>query len=414
MNEINFLLKKIETIRKHHLEIESILGEDFNVFKVIGLTTEEVRLHSAFLAELLNPKGSHGQKEIFLKLFLSQFNIEDFDYENAFVELEHNIGQKSGEGIEAKGGRIDIYIKDNKGNDIIIENKIDASDQPDQLMRYYNYSKKNVFYLTKNGRDASKESAHNLVSGKDYVAISYEKDIINWLEACKKESVNQPLLREGITHYINLIKYLTNQSTNKAMSEEIVKTILESTESISVASEIARNFNNAKGILQKKFWKVLISALLEKGLEIENLEEFKKSLGYKVWSFYNSDRNREKNYGLRVLAYPENDLSIYWECRVDDNSFYSGFTLKKGGKTEKVNNEENKMYREWAKECDENYDFTSDWWLGKQSTNPKLDFYAFNSKEIFILVNEEKLKEIVNDIANKAVQDIDKFKSIAK
>ncbi len=412
MNEINFLLKKIETIRKHHLEIESILGEDFNVFKVIGLTTEEVRLHSAFLAELLNPKGSHGQKEIFLKLFLSQFNIEDFDYENAFVELEHNIGQKSGEGIYAKGGRIDIYIKDNKGNDIIIENKIDARDQPDQLMRYYNYSKKNVFYLTKKGMDASELSAHNLVSGKDYVAISYEKDIINWLEACKKESVNQPLLREGITHYINLIKYLTNQSTNKAMSEEIVKTILESTESISVASEIARNFNKVKGTLQKKFWKELISALLENGLEIENLEEFEKSLGDKVWSFYNSNRNREKYYGLWVLVFENDDLSIHWGCEIE-SLLYSGFTLEKGGKGGISNNEENKMYREWVKECDENY-IASDWWLGWQYTNPNLDFDKFNSNEIFTLVNEEKLKEIVNDIANKAVQDIEKLKSIAK
>ena len=35
-------------------------GDYFNVFNTIGLWSEEVRLHSKFIAELLNPKGSHG------------------------------------------------------------------------------------------------------------------------------------------------------------------------------------------------------------------------------------------------------------------------------------------------------------------------------------------------------------------
>ena len=41
-------------------------GDTFNIFNTLGLKTEEVRLHSAFLGELLNPKGSHGASDVFL------------------------------------------------------------------------------------------------------------------------------------------------------------------------------------------------------------------------------------------------------------------------------------------------------------------------------------------------------------
>lgn len=51
--------------KKQHLES----GNAFNVFEIINVTTDEVRLHSKFIAELLNPNGSHGQQDLFLSLF---------------------------------------------------------------------------------------------------------------------------------------------------------------------------------------------------------------------------------------------------------------------------------------------------------------------------------------------------------
>lgn len=69
---ITHLLSHISVICRKYEEIAEITGENFNVFKVLGLTTNEVRTHSAFLAELLNPKGSHGCKDVFLKLFVEE------------------------------------------------------------------------------------------------------------------------------------------------------------------------------------------------------------------------------------------------------------------------------------------------------------------------------------------------------
>ena len=63
MERLNQLLKQIsEIVLKENTQQEEKRrrGENFNVFKVLGLTTSEVRLHSALIAELLNPNGDHG------------------------------------------------------------------------------------------------------------------------------------------------------------------------------------------------------------------------------------------------------------------------------------------------------------------------------------------------------------------
>ena len=42
-------------------------GESFNIFNVLGLSTNETRTHSALIAELLNPHGNHGCEVSFWK-----------------------------------------------------------------------------------------------------------------------------------------------------------------------------------------------------------------------------------------------------------------------------------------------------------------------------------------------------------
>ena len=81
-------LKTLESISKLYEQEKKVEekkreeGEFFNVFNTIGLRTEEVRLHSAFIAELLNPKGSHGLSQLFLQAFLEVIGVQDdcFDY----------------------------------------------------------------------------------------------------------------------------------------------------------------------------------------------------------------------------------------------------------------------------------------------------------------------------------------------
>jgi hypothetical protein len=57
------------------------------------MESDEVKTHSRFLAELLNPKGSHGQKDVFLKKFVERFGIIDFEIKNAELFVEFYIGE---------------------------------------------------------------------------------------------------------------------------------------------------------------------------------------------------------------------------------------------------------------------------------------------------------------------------------
>src|SRR5574344_2001768 len=149
-------------------------GEYFNVFNILRLRSEELRLHSAFLAELLNPQGSHGMEDAFLIAFIKEVGIDDlnFDTKNAECSVEFYIGQVT----ETEGGRIDIIITNkDKNKAIIIENKIYARDQEKQLSRYKkyanNYKYYKLLYLTLEGEEASKCSIGKEIF--EYQCISY-------------------------------------------------------------------------------------------------------------------------------------------------------------------------------------------------------------------------------------------------
>jgi len=215
MKTITAMLEAISKLYEQQKELEEKKrkeGEFFNVFNTIGLRTEEVRLHSAFIAELLNPKGSHGLSHSFLQAFWEVIEISD-GYIN-YSQCEQNdivervIGPVNDMGTE--GGRIDIIIED--GNHaVIIENKIYASDQKNQMLRYNNYAKKEfpngykLVYLSLDGHEPDDCSL-----GKDeYKVISYEKEIVEWLEKCYSISDSKPLVQSVIKQYCELVKQIT-------------------------------------------------------------------------------------------------------------------------------------------------------------------------------------------------------------
>lgn len=244
MYQIDSFLKQISEINKRYDEAAKLSGENFNVFQILGLSSDELS-HSSFLATMLNPKGSHEQGELFLELFLEEIKINEFTAKNSTVETEKFIGE-----IDPNfenGGRIDIVITESNPNkQIFIENKIYAGDQEKQLFRYSKNNKNAVLiYLTLYGTDASEASLGKL-KPEDYLRVSYRENILNWLEKCKKESAGFPLLRETISQYIFLIKKLTGQSRSKLMEKEIIEIIMSDNKNIESAFIISNNINKLK------------------------------------------------------------------------------------------------------------------------------------------------------------------------
>lgn len=192
-------------------------GENYNIFSILGLEKRETKLHSAFLADLLNSEGLHALNSQPLELFIKKnwAELETYDASKIEVSPEFRIGPINEDYTE--GGNIDILI-DIDGKLLVIENKINAIDQPNQLVRYKNYCKnKNhkLFYLTLYGHEPSEKSSGNLVSGKDYYCISYRSDILDWLKEIYPLTIAKPLIRETLSQYISTIKYLTNQNMDE-------------------------------------------------------------------------------------------------------------------------------------------------------------------------------------------------------
>jgi hypothetical protein len=205
-----------------------LTGENFNVFKILNLQAAEVRTHSAFIAELLDPNGCHGQGSRFLQLFLKHIDLSahGFDLNTAVVRPELPIGPVDYE--KATGGQIDIVLADKNNQHILIENKINAGDQRLQLRRYHNYdTKAKLLYLTLDGRPASEESTGDDRFPKlKYDSISYRNHIVNWLDDCLKAAVSLPVIRESIFQYKCLIQELTQQTTGDKVKTKAKELIL--------------------------------------------------------------------------------------------------------------------------------------------------------------------------------------------
>ncbi len=287
LNTINQLLNEIQTISESYKRVAEATGENFNIFSVLQMESDEVKTHSRFLAELLNPKGSHGQKDVFLKKFVERFGIEDFETENAEVFVEFYIGEVT----PNSGGRIDILVR-NKSDVVMIENKIYANEQPNQLTRYKNYRPKgHLLYLTLDGKVSKDEK----VNTNDYRCISYESDILIWLEECKKESVNVPILRETIAQYINLIKTLTGQNINTKMSLEIAKKVVESSSKLDALIDLVNSQKEIRDEIINDIVIKLIEKVAKENHLTCNYQEIETSNNKSIWkSFWFSNTAIER------------------------------------------------------------------------------------------------------------------------
>lgn len=334
MEQIEELLVKVQqhVIADARIKREKYKrGENFNIFNTLGLQSDEVRLHSAFIAELLNPCGSHGMGAEFLSAFLKTVGLP-VDYivpSNVAVNnmVERAIGAKTAD----TGGRIDIIMEDG-GHAVIIENKIYAADQENQLLRYFNYAKGkfgsdnfSLLYLTLDGHEPSKESLGNTSEVK-YKCISYANDILKWLDACAKLAFNKPLIRETINQYINLLKQLTGKDMDKQQQSEMFAAMAKYPEA--VASIFHNGFHSFRDYLLKanvfpKFQKMANDYGLI--FSEENLLSGDKEIFYsfhkpqwKHLKIYINSEERGKNFYIGIaFVSPEMLIKEYPQVQLD-------------------------------------------------------------------------------------------------
>ena len=208
---------------------------DYNMVNVVRKENAEVGMHSNVIYSLIDPNGLHYQDDLFLQIFIKDvLEINDFG-DILSVQAEESTNEK---------GRVDFTIKSSKYY-IGIEMKIDAGDSDNQISHYFkdleekarkdSGQKVKIYYLTKNGKDASFHSHREI----EYKKISFENHILQWIENCQKEVRNITNLNEAFENYKDIVKKITNKYEGRVMSLE--KELLKK-ENFGLAKEISEAF----------------------------------------------------------------------------------------------------------------------------------------------------------------------------
>lgn len=297
----NLILSQVKSIIDLYKKHAELSGENFNIFSIMGMESDEVRTHSSIIGELLNPNGNHSLGSKPLEIFINQVFKDHTDFELDYVssncKKEFHVGKITEDKLE--GGRIDIILEDKSGCKVVIENKIYAPEQLNQLKRYQMaYPNAKIIFLTLEGQESKIHGELN------YEIISYKEDILNWIEACAKEAFDKPMVREVLNQYAYLIRKLTNQTTNENMINDIKKVIKNN---YNESLEIFRNFEEARiEILHDAF------EIIESKLKLQNEIKWEVLLDHlNIWS---------SNSSKVLLVSTENSSEIYFYLRYEYSS----------------------------------------------------------------------------------------------
>jgi len=255
----NLLLEEIDAVSSQTemtlaLSVERIKARKgrFNLFTTLLQAHDETRLHSRFLHFLLNPSESHDCGDLFLKAFLEvlpssdeRLNSENYasaQFRSGRTEQKTNFGRF-----------IDIYLEFNSGK-IAIENKVWAVEQKNQIEDYAAFIDSAdpcnlLLYLTLHGTKS--ETAN----GKDYLCISYEKHILEWLENCLSRTYGFPNLNIALQQYRRVVQGLLGRHDRMGDINEVKKHITKN-------SNFLENFEVIKQAVDELYndaWRYLLA-----------------------------------------------------------------------------------------------------------------------------------------------------------
>lgn len=431
--QCEMLLMATVPIVKRHTEASKREGRFFNVFRTLDRTYDEVKGHSAFLAELLDPRGSHGQGGVFLRSFLSLLGTETGVAgvlpEDA-IEMEWTVTTERWlfprDDDSGDGGRVDILLKARKAKGhgeyaIVIENKIKHGDEWRQLQRYkkqcMNRGWQTVLcYLTPEGRCPTDDSLGDIAKN-EIVCLGYGVFVTSWLDDCIQKAALLPRVRETLVQYQDLALALAGGTLDKEMTMEISRLLCEP-EKYNAAVKIEEALKDFRAEQQLQFWMHLkegLSASFRSEMRAE--PEFEGRLEFsrgKVDDYYAS-RRRSKDFGI-VLYLPwrkqPKGVRPCLVVMVDDHIYYGVACAENGNWIEAPDCQE--LREAASKAMEKKFHDTSLWFLaGWRYTEPKLDFREF-SAECLRLGKEDARQAIIADIVRCLMGVVSHFHGLAE
>jgi hypothetical protein len=182
-------------------------ARQYNVFLLTHRAHFEVTTHQTVIADLLDPLGSHGQGNLFLRPFLhlvTECSGIDLAPPDGLWEVDHGLDY------------IDVRLRHPLTNDaVVIETKWNAGDISGQVIRYWENELKRtgkeripVVFLTKDGRKPDLGAKGDQTRfNNDLVCMAFRKEFADLLRS-SLHSVKALRVRETLAQYLDLITAL--------------------------------------------------------------------------------------------------------------------------------------------------------------------------------------------------------------
>ncbi len=196
----------IDIATRTQAELDRIAATLFSVF---GYFRERETDLSRIFADFLNPLGSHGQGDIFLRLFMAELTRQGNEWSNKMRDVLPKVfleGCKTHLEFPAGSRRIDIVLEipyEEKDDDfwIGIENKPWAGDQDGQITDYLDSLLKKspenarMLYFSGDGKNPSEGAwgGSDIQKRLLCLTVSYRQNsdehpsLENWLQQCREQ-----------------------------------------------------------------------------------------------------------------------------------------------------------------------------------------------------------------------------------
>jgi hypothetical protein len=208
----------IDQAEARQREIDRGQATRFNILRMFEPDENKI---SDILADLLDPRGTHGQGDRFLRVLLEQLQPDLVSRLKSVPRVQREAPTF---GILKYQRRIDILIY----GDVLVavENKVDSLEQFEQVKDYLEHLRKRsgftpafLIYLTPNGRRpdslSPQELEEHLTAGRLHL-WSYAKQLRTWLEACGAECK-----ADKVRHFLaDFIVYIDSDLKRKEVTDE--------------------------------------------------------------------------------------------------------------------------------------------------------------------------------------------------
>lgn len=309
------LINRIKAHRAIRSSYNKEIAFDFNPINLFKINENQI---SSIIAFFLNPKENHGQGDAFLRSFIIKWNIfpeekiQGLDLSKADVQCESCTYDQR---------RIDIFIRFGD-KCIIIENKIGAQDQNEQLNDYIAFAETKglewrCIYLTPDGGKPSVESLkgekrENYLEQNLLRCFSHASDMLvffnDFASICKADSV-RAFIKSVIKYYEYRFKNNMSTQEENMIKEELRKNV----DLFAIADQIALAKEDVKQEIRNRILESCFKAFLG------------NPLGEKYFMNWN-----DKGRGYRGMGFAENELLFCLPNK--DQAFHAQLEYGSGNK----------------------------------------------------------------------------------